>query len=154
MSLKRLIVPFLIFLILIVLGATLSVKNTIANQVQRGNGRDTLALDSLATANGQSDSFVMPKYDEEAMMRRAQEQMLSQMTPEQYAEYQRQYQAYLKQQQEYERQKAEYERQMAGQPGNMSDAMKMRMKQLEQQFKAAQRSDSGTVSQKKDSLPN
>jgi hypothetical protein len=141
---KNIIISAAIFTSLIVFGSILAKKNTLAVAINDSQ------IDSTITPNKEkADSirFVMPAFDEQAIKLQQQQQILSQMTPAQKAEYQRQYNEYMQQlemQEEYLRQKEEYERQMKN--GEyvppVSKKTQSKIEELKEKFRQKQIQDS------------
>lgn len=126
---------------LLLLGSFLAKNNTVGVSVSNGS------MDSTTANSKDSTKFVMPKFDEQAIMEQQRQQMLSQMTPAQRAKYQQEYLEYMQQmqmQEEYLRQKEEYERQMEN--GEfippVSQKTQSKIEQLKEQFRQKQIKDS------------
>jgi len=125
------------------LGLSLSMGNDLSkcNDAMVENKRDTMNEDLGLHDSTKQSNFVMPDYNEQLLKQKAAAQAQG-MTPEQYAEYEAQRQEYERQKAEYERQKAAYEAENGPQPASMTEALEMRMKQIEKEYRANLKKDS------------
>jgi len=144
MKLKRKNIWILVFALgCLALGVALSMGNDLS-KYQPPLVQNT--ADSLNATLGLNDSntnanFTMPDYNENALQQKAAAQAQG-MTAEQFANYEAQRKEYERQKAEYERQKAAYEAENGPQPASMSEAVDMRLKQIQDEYKAKLKRDS------------
>lgn len=147
MKMTKYVIGFSLFIVLGVLGVFLNMDNEAKRLLQKeemlANKNDTLVKPK---ANHDTTSFEMPKYDEQAMMQQQQQMMLSQMSPQERAEYMRKYQEYLEQmkrQSDMIKAQKEYERRM-NEPVKLSDETQSKVDKLKAEFERKRIQDSIT----------
>lgn len=144
MNLVRKNIWILLFAIgCIALGITLSIGNDLSKfqppLVQ--NSKDSLRETSSLIDSIPSSNFTMPDYNENVLKQKAAAQAQG-MSAEEFANYEAQRIEYERQKAEFERQKAAYEAENGPQPASMSEAVDLRLKQIQDEYKAKLKRDS------------
>ena len=143
---KSLIFMSIFFVALIAAGFGVSQSNTYRALKEDQAILDSLNLVDTSLAVMDTTVFKLQEYNEEAITRWQQKMAMSQMSPEQRAEYQRQYEMYMlqmEQQKQMIAQQKEYERRVreGGGVPPVSDKTQSRIEKLKKEFEEKRRRD-------------